>query len=461
MKQNKLVIFIITLTMILAVSFGSSCLLGNSSSAGLSAYQIAVQNGFSGTEAEWLESLKGKNGADAKPGVTSLFEEWKNQEGNENKTFDDFMKDYLPDYISNEASSDLSKVADTALLSTVKVVSTFKKYVISYDYFGNRSYSEQAYTGEGAGVIASLDTESGNAYIITNYHVVHDANSNVTKGVAESIKVYVYGREYDAYAVSATIVGATATYDIAVLEITGSEVFRSEYLRAVEFGNSNLIGAGDSILAVGNPEAAGISATAGIVSVDSEYITMTSPKDEKTEVRYRVIRIDAAVNGGNSGGGLFDINGKLIGIVNAKIVSTKVDNIAYAIPSSIVENVYNNILKNCNGTKKQVVMANLGVTFQISSSYAYYDALLLDTRISEEVTVSSVSLQSPANGLLEEGDVITAIKYEGKEITVTRLFNVTDAEIMFEKGKTVKFRVVRNDKPLEVSVTLSSSATID
>ena len=70
-------------------------------------------------------------------------------------------------------------------------------------------------------------------------------------------------------------------------------------------------------------------------------------------------------------------------------------------------------------------------------------------------------MQSPANGLLEEGDVITAIKYEGKEITVTRLFNVTDAEIMFEKGKTVKFRVVRNDKPLEVSVTLSSSATID
>ena len=73
MKQNKLVIFIITLTMILAVSFGSSCLLGNSSSAGLSAYQIAVQNGFSGTEAEWLESLEGKSVADAKPGVTSLF----------------------------------------------------------------------------------------------------------------------------------------------------------------------------------------------------------------------------------------------------------------------------------------------------------------------------------------------------------------------------------------------------
>lgn len=461
MKQNKLVIFVITLTVILAVSFGSSCLLGNSSSAGLSAYQIAVQNGFSGTETEWLESLKGKNGADAKPGVTSLFEEWKNQEGNENKTFDDFMKAYMPDYISNATSANLSKVADTALLSTVKVVSTFKKYVISYDLYGHKSYTEQAYIGEGAGVIVSLDAENGNAYIITNYHVVHDANSNVTKGVAENVKVYVYGREYDAYAVSATIVGATATYDIAVLEVTGSEVFRSEYLRAAEFGNSDLIGAGDSILAVGNPEAAGISATAGIISVDSEYITMTSPKDEKTEVIYRVIRIDAAVNGGNSGGGLFDINGKLIGIVNAKVVSTKVDNIAYAIPSSIAENVYNNILKNCNGTKKQAVIANLGVTFQISSSCAYYDALLLDTRISEEITVSSVSSQSPANGLLEEDDVITSIEYEGKEITVTRLFNITDAEIMFEKGKTVKFRVVRDDKPREISVTLTSSATID
>ena len=461
MKRNKLVVFIIALVAILVMSFGGSCLLNSNDNAGLSAYQIAVQNGFKGTEAEWLESLKGKNGADAQPTVVSLFEEWKKQEGNENKTFDDFMNAYMPEYISETFGTDLSKVADTALLSTVKVVSTFKKYVISYDFYGRKSYTEQAYTGEGAGVIAYLDSGEGNAFVITNYHVVHDADSNVTKGVAETVKVFVYGREYDAYAVNAEIVGATATYDIAVLKITDSVVFRSKYLRAAEFGDSNLLGAGDGILAVGNPEAKGISATAGIVSVDSEYIQMTSPKDEKTTVSYRVIRIDAAVNGGNSGGGLYDKNGKLIGIVNAKVVSTKVDNIAYAIPSSIVEKVYNNIVKNCNGTKTQLVMANLGVTYMISSSFAYYDYELLDTRISEEVTVSAVASSSPAEGILATGDIVTAIEYEGEKVTVNRLFNLTDAEIMFEKGKTVKFFIKRNGTEKEVTVTLSSSYCVD
>lgn len=79
---------------------------------------------------------------------------------------------------------------------------------------------------------------------------------------------------------------------------------------------------GDSVIAIGNPNAGGIAVTQGILSMESEYITMTAA-DNVSTVQIRVMRVDAAINGGNSGGGLFNDSGELIGIVNAKVVSEK------------------------------------------------------------------------------------------------------------------------------------------
>ena len=90
---------------------------------------------------------------------------------------------------------------------------------------------------------------------------------------------------------------------------------------------------GSSAIAIGNAQGLGISSTSGVVSVDSEYITMTAA-DGKTAVAFRVMRVDTAINSGNSGGGMYDDNGNLIGIVNAKIVYDGVENIGYAIPSN-------------------------------------------------------------------------------------------------------------------------------
>ena len=124
-------------------------------------------------------------------------------------------------------------------------------------------------------------------------------------------------------------------YDVAVLRIDKSDIVKTAAekgtLCAVSFGDSDNVAVGQTAIAIGNPEAEGISVSSGIISVTSEDITMTAV-DESSTVTMRVIRTDTAINSGNSGGGLFDTQGKLIGIVNAKMKTEKAENIAYAIP---------------------------------------------------------------------------------------------------------------------------------
>ncbi|MBP5308865.1 MAG: trypsin-like peptidase domain-containing protein [Clostridia bacterium] len=421
----------------------------------VNAYDIAVKNGFNGTEEEWLKSLKGKDGDNASTVYKSLYDEACEKYGYTGD-FYDFVAEFIGGYVSNGLQNSVAVAADKAVRSAVSVYSTFSYNV--YDRRGNFLRSEK-YKGAGAGVIMELD-DSGNAYIVTNFHVIYDKNDS--DGYADSVKVYVYGRELDSLAVEASLLGATANYDIAVLKVENSEIFRTSNLAAAEIADSNLVGAGDAIFTVGNPEADGLAITSGIVSVDSEYIQMTSPKDGRTGIEYRVMRIDAAVNGGNSGGGLFDLNGNLVGIVNAKIVSNEIDNIAYAIPSAIVGNVFKNIKKNCNGSDKLTIGRYLvGINLATKNSYAYYDAVLCDTRIIHTVEVSSVEAGSAAVGKFMVGDVLKSFEYDGVTVNVERLFNLTDATLTFEKGKTVTFVIERNGIQRTVTVTLDKFTPLD
>jgi hypothetical protein len=111
--------------------------------------------------------------------------------------------------------------------------------------------------------------------------------------------VYLYGSEIEENAIKATYVGGSLYYDIAVLHIKESEMLMSSNACAVDVADSDNIVVGDSAIAIGNAQGLGISSTAGIVSVDSEYITMTAA-DGKNEVSFRVMRVDTAINSGNS-----------------------------------------------------------------------------------------------------------------------------------------------------------------
>lgn len=239
-----------------------------------------------------------------------------------------------------------------------------------------------------------------------------------------------------------------------------ASAYSSGAAASVEIANSDEIGAGNVAIAIGNPSASdmnGISVTQGIVSVDSEYITMTGA-DERSEVTYRVIRVDTPINSGNSGGGLFDENGNLIGIVNAKIASSDIENIGYAIPSNIVRAISDNIIDYCYGKDNENVMrCILGISIQVSALDTSFDAQNGIFTKTEKVSVAEVTQNSLADGKLKVGDVIKSITIDKKTSDITRQHHLIDTMLDARVGDTVTFTVERNGQEVSVSITINES----
>lgn len=197
----------------------------------VTAYDIAVKNGFVGTEQEWLESLKGtdgKNGLNGRDGEDADGVSYVNDlyaaavENGYTGTFLEFLNEYLTVNVSKDNVYAVSK----AIRSAVTIVSNFTKNELSYNYGnGKVNTKETTYSAGGAGVIYEMDSD-GNAYIITNFHVVYDADSNQTDHISEDIGVYLYGGETADGKINATFVGGSAYYDIAVLRVDGSETLK-------------------------------------------------------------------------------------------------------------------------------------------------------------------------------------------------------------------------------------------
>ncbi len=423
---------------------------------GASAYEIAVKNGFSGTEKQWLESLKGIDGLDGRDGQAG-----KDGENAENITIEDiyqtaikhgYDKDFLSfieEYFSSRVSEYNTEIAiHKALLSSVDIITTFdvRNTITNVIEDGHSA---------GSGVIYSLDKEKGNAIIITNYHVVYNAGAYGLNKIAKSIKLYLFGSELEDYAIPATYVGGSMTYDIAVLTIEDSDVLKNSSATAVTVKDSNLISVGETAIAVGNSDGAGISATAGRISVDSEYITMTGA-DEITTVTFRSIRIDAAVNPGNSGGGLFNAAGELIGIVNAKTVKTDVEGMAYAIPSTIAVNVAENIIWNASGGRTGVSKGLMGVQVMANESKAVYDEQTQKVTIVETVTVDMVTEGSLVEGVLQPGDVLVSIEHNGVTSYCTRMFIVVDYMLKVRPSDKITVTFIRKGETMQHTFTLES-----
>ena len=310
--------------------------------------------------------------------------------------------------------------------------------------------------GAGSGVIYKLDKEKGDAYILTNYHVIYAQGH----GKSSNIKLYLYGMHLEPYAIKATVLGGSVTYDIAVLKVSGSEVLKNSYAIEADIASSEGVRTFDRVYAVGNSEGMGLSATEGIVSVESENLDILGA--DNSMVSLRVMRVDAAVNHGNSGGGLYDEDGRLVGIVVAKDVSSDVDNMGYAIPSDLAVRLAENILAHCDGLKKtKVSKPLLGVTIT-----AYVSGLEISPDGSEIYQVSlvevvEVSLGSLALGKVSVGDVINSITVDGVTHRVSRVHHVTDAMLDTRAGSTVVLNITRDGKTLDVSFTISADDFTD
>ena len=223
----------------------------------------------------------------------------------------------------------------------------------------------------------------------------------------------------------------------------------------IEISDSDKVIVGDSAIAIGNAKGYGISVSSGIVSVDSEYITMTAA-DNRTEVSFRVMRVDAPVNSGNSGGGLFDGQGKLIGIVNAKIVDEGVENIGYAIPSNVAVSIANNIIDYCYRTDtERVQRALIGITVNATDSKAVYDSQTGRIGIYETVSVYEVSKGSLADGVLQKGDVLLSATVNGEKTDITRQYHIIDMMLDVRVGDVVALEILRGNEKSTVQITIT------
>ena len=328
----------------------------------INAYDIAVKNGFQGTEAEWIASLNGKDGEDGSDlQIQDVYETAR--EAGYQGTFLEFLKEYLSvDLVKNNDTETISK----NVLSVMSVCCAFTTTTTyrGQGYWGN-SLSRtivEASGSAGSGVVIELDKEKGNALVITNYHVLYSLGVDTENDVSDCIYLYPYGARnhftsggvYDQTTkkyllsdvnedgtidkndqgdmggdgIKATFVGGAMDYDVALLKIENSEYLKKSAVTQADIGNSNEVTVGENVYAIGNANGQGISVTSGVVSVESETISMSSLNDSTEKVYYRVLRTDAAINHGNSGGALFNANGELIGITNAKNVEDETDNMA-------------------------------------------------------------------------------------------------------------------------------------
>lgn len=424
MKNKFLRTVFVTLIAVIMVFALCSC--GSDTNNNLSAYEIAVKNGFTGSETDWLNSLH----------TTNTIE----------KTTNNYNVDI-------NTARDVSAAANIGLKSIVSVYC--KHTVIVNTWFGQQTQEAQS---AGSGVIYQLEND-GSAYIITNHHVVYENDSATSNKISDDINVYLYGMESSAYAIPATYVGGTMNYDIAVLRVEKSDILKAATEKgvatAVEFADSSKIRAGQTSIAIGNPEAEGISVTCGIVSVDSEYIDMTAV-DNRTKISLRVIRTDTAVNSGNSGGGLFDDTGKLIGIVNAKSGDNDVENIAYAIPCNVAKAIADNIIYyNSTRNTDCVMRVLLNVTVQTSGLSTEIDEQTGFINKIEQVQIASVNSNSIVKGKLQEGDVINSVIIDGVTTEITRQYQFIDALLNARVDNDVTIEFTRNGENQSVTVTVT------
>lgn len=396
---------------------------------GLSAYELAVKNGFEGTEQEWLESISH---------VTVI-------EKDENH------------YNVNLQVGDLSLAANTGLKSIVSVYSTFTKNTSAgWPFF--QQPQQTNYTVTGAGVFYQVETD-GSAYVITNHHVVYDSESLTSNKISDSIKLFLYGMESNDYGIPATYVGGSMYYDIAVLRVENSDIVKAGLekgtLSAVQFGDSERVIVGQSSVAIGNPAGEGISVSGGLISVDSEYITMTAV-DNRTTITLRVMRTDTAVNSGNSGGGLFDANGKLIGIVNAKMNTSNAENIAYAIPCNLMKAVADNIIYYCtNSTRETVMRPTLGITTEVAEMSTALDPETGMIVKIQKLKISEVANKSLAKEVLQVGDVVESITLNETRIAITHSYLISETLLTAKVGDVVTFEIIRDGEKLTKEITVT------
>jgi len=299
----------------------------------------------------------------------------------------------------------------------------------------NNDNSREVLQSSGSGVVVA------EGYVLTNYHVVEDATSlEVTSG----------DNTYQA-----TVAGYDESLDIAVLKVENLD------LTPVTLGDSDVLNVGDWAICIGNPLSFDGTTTVGVISALNREVTTSDTYDQyglRQDVTNYMIQTDAAINAGNSGGGMFNVAGELIGIPSMKYTgsyysTTSVEGIGMAIPINVAKPLINDVLagKTTSSTQSSSSDSNAAISSTDStakprtgisvtnassiSSYAVQEGILPNG-----VYINEVESGSPAEKAgLQAGDII--VEADGTVITSTsQLQSIINAKSV---GDTVQLKVYR------------------
>ena len=288
-----------------------------------------------------------------------------------------------------------------------------------------QGFFNQVYEAEGAGSGIIYKEDDNKVYIITNNHVVDGASSCTISLDGET-------------QVEANLIGKDASSDIAVISVAKDKLKEAgvEY-KVATFTDSDKVQMGETVIAMGNALGQGKTATVGIVSTTNKEVDIDG-------TQYNAIQTDAAINPGNSGGALVNTEGEIIGVNSAKLASTTIEGIGYAIPSNTATKIADELIEN--GT---VEHAYLGVsTYTINEQFK--QLYHIDT---DGVFVTQVSEGTPAEeyGVMPY-DIITAV--DGK--TITKAEELSEIIKTHKPGDKITLSIIRNGESTEVTVTLTN-----
>lgn len=296
------------------------------------------------------------------------------------------------------------------------------------------SNTEQV-NSEGSGVIYKKEGES--AYLVTNTHVINGAKK-VDIRLADGTKV------------PGEIVGSDTYSDIAVVKISSEKVST-----VAEFGDSNQLSVGETAIAIGSPLGSEYAntVTQGIVSSLNRHVSLKS--EDGQAISTNAIQTDTAINPGNSGGPLINIQGQVIGITSSKIASnggTSVEGLGFAIPTNDVKNIINQLEKEGKVTRPALGIHMVNLTNLRTDDIK---KLKLPDKVTSGVAVRSVQKNMPANGHLQQYDVITKVD-DTKISSTTELQNVLYSHSI---GDEITVTYYRNGKEEKTKIKLDKSTS--
>lgn len=320
-----------------------------------------------------------------------------------------------------KGSLDVSDIAAEAMKSVVAITTKSVQEVQTYlgDFgFGGFTTQQQEVEGSGSGIIIGQNDEE--LLIATNYHVIEGANTvSVT---------CIDGEVYEA-----AVKGYDADKDLAVVSVAVSDVSDDtmDQIQIATIGSSDDLRVGEQVIAIGNALGYGQSVTTGIVSAKNRKLDNSGQADEDSD-GVNLIQTDAAINPGNSGGALLNMNGELVGINSAKLASTEVEGMGYAIAITDVSDILENLM---NETPRDKVEDH-GVLAIVGTSVSEEAASVYD--IPEGVLVTEVSKGGAAEKAgIEAKNIIT--EFDGKR--VRSIDALVDMLQYYEPGEKVEVTI--------------------